>query len=298
MLPVAIVSVAIYPLGIPALFAFQLWKHRKKLDNDDVIARYGFLYESYRREAFLWDIWEMVRKLLLTGVIVLIFPGKSFQVVFIVLCNICFLTFILIEKPHAPGPGRNLAFLSSFAVTFTMMIGLVLNAYDDAQTYSGLLAFLLIAVDCTVALYTLKLVVMSLCGKRCARKKADKTVVVPSNTIAQRVKHFLAKMEKEDLRFMISEEQIVDFLKMSQAERDAYAARGGMQKAAMGYFLEIEKKMTSIESKERNTGKTNKVLRLLSSSGEKQNVEQLKSIRKQHGAQSKAYKEALTTLEK
>ena len=66
----------------------------------------------------------------------------------------------------------------------------------------------------------------------------------------------------------------------------------------MGYFLSIEKDMTSIESKERNTGKTNKVLRLLSSSGEKQNVEQLKSIRKQHGAQSNEYKEALTTLEK
>ena len=47
-----------------------------------------------------------------------------------------------------------------------------------------------------------------------------------------------------------------------------------------------------------NTGKTNKVLRFLSSSGEKQNVEQLKAIRKQHGAQSKEYKEALTTLEK
>lgn len=39
-------------------------------------------------------------------------------------------------------------------------------------------------------------------------------------------------------------------------------------------------KMTSIESQERQTGKTNKVLRLLSSSGEKQNVEQLKNIRK------------------
>lgn len=103
MLPVAIVSVAIYPLGIPALFAFHLWKHRKKLDNYEVIARYGFLYESCRREAFLWDIWEMLRKLLLTGVIVLIFPGKSFQVVFIAICNICFLTFTLIEKPHAPG---------------------------------------------------------------------------------------------------------------------------------------------------------------------------------------------------
>ena len=103
-------------------------------------------------------------------------------------------------------------------------------------------------------------------------------------------------MEKEDLELMISEEKICKFLKMSQSERDAYAARGEMQRAIMAAFITIEKKMTSIESKERNTGKTNKVLRLLSSSGEKQNVEQLKSIRKQHGAQSKEYKEALTKI--
>ena len=157
---------------------------------------------------------------------------------------------------------------------------------------------MLIAVNCTVALYTLKLVLMSLCGHRCARKKGDKTVVVPSNTIAQRVKHFLAEMEKEDLWFMISEEQIVDFLKMSQKERDAYAARGEMQKAIMAAFVTIENKMTSIESQERETGKTSKVLRLLSNSGGKHNVDELKIIRKEYGAQSKEYKNALTTLEK
>merc|ERR1712178_364731 len=86
------------------------------------------------------------------------------------------------------------------------------------------------------------------------------------NTIAQRVKHFLAEMEKEDLIFL-PEEQILYFLKMSQAERDAYTARGETQKAAMGYFVTIENKMTTIESQERNTGKTSKVLRLLSNSG-------------------------------
>ena len=85
-------------------------------------------------------------------------------------------------------------------------------------------------------------------------------------TIAHRVKHFLAEMEKEDLRFL-PEELIVDFLKMSQKERDAYAARGERQQAAMGYFLSIEKDMTSIESQERQTGKTSKALRLLSNSG-------------------------------
>jgi hypothetical protein len=42
--------------------------------------------------------------------------------------------------------------------------------------------------------------------------------------------------------------------------------------------LLLPKKMTSIESQERNTGKTSKVLRLLSNSGGKQKVEQLKSL--------------------
>jgi signal recognition particle GTPase len=116
-------------------------------------------------------------------------------------------------------------------------------------------------------------------------------------TIAQRVKHFLAEMEKEDLRFL-SEEQIVDFLKMSQKERDAYAARGEHQKIAMAYYTAIVNKMTSIESQERETGKTSKVLRLLSNSGGKHNVDELKTIRKEYGAQSKEYKNALTTLEK
>jgi hypothetical protein len=234
--------------------------------------------------------------LLLTGVIVLIFPGKSFQVVFVALCNLCFLTFLTIEKPHKPGGGRTLAFLSSFAITFTMLLGLVLKAFEDAQAYSGFLSFLLITVNCSVAFYTLKLIVTSLCGSHCVRKKANKTVVAPSDKIAERVKHFLAEMEKEDLELMISEEKICKFLKMFQNERDAYAARGEMQKAAMEYFLYIEKKMTEIESKERETGKTNKVLRLLSSSGEK--VEELKTIRKEYGAHSEAYKNAVTTLEK
>ena len=102
---------------------------------------------------------------------------------------------------------------------------------------------------------------------------------------------------KEDLRFL-PEELIIDFLKMSQKERDAYAARGEIQKCIMTTFVTIENKMTTIESQERQTGKTSKVLRLLSNSGGKHNVEELKTIRKEYGAQSEEYKNALTTLEK
>ena len=176
-----------------------------------------------------------------------------------------------------------------------MILGLVLKAFEDAQAYSGFLSFLLITVNCSVAFYTLKLIVTSLCGNRCVRKKSSKTAVAPSDKIAERVKHFLAKMQKEDLIFL-SEKQILYFLKMSQNERDAYAARGERQRGIMDSFSCVEKDMIQMESQERETGKTSKVLRLLSSSGEK--VEELKTIRKEYGAQSEKYKNAVSALEK
>ena len=179
-----------------------------------------------------------------------------------------------------------------------MLLGLVLKTVEDAQAYRGFLALLLITVNCSVALYTLKLIVTSLCGNRCVRKKANKTVVAPSDKIAERVKHFLAEMRhrQKDLFYMMSEAQICSFLKMSQNERDAYATHGEMQKSVIGHFCTIEKEMAKIESKERETGKTSRVLRLLSSSGEK--VEELKRLRKEYGAQSEEYKNAVIRIEK
>ncbi len=47
-------------------------------------------------------------------------------------------------------------------------------------------------------------------------------------------------------------------------------------------LLTTKTKMASIESQERNTGKTSKVLCLLSSSGEKQKVEQLKNYKERY----------------
>ena len=68
-LPIAIIALILYPLGVPIYFAFELFVHRRELDNDTVLARYGFLYSAYRRGAYLWDIWELIQKLFLTGAV-------------------------------------------------------------------------------------------------------------------------------------------------------------------------------------------------------------------------------------
>ena len=57
------VALMLYLLGIPAYFGFKLWALRNQLDDTNVLARYGFLYEMYRRDNYWWDVYEMLQKL-------------------------------------------------------------------------------------------------------------------------------------------------------------------------------------------------------------------------------------------
>ena len=146
-------------IGIPAFFAYQLFRKRKHLDDRHVLNRLGFLYAIYRRETYLWDIWEMLQKLFLTGIIALIFPGKDLQVVVVVLADLGFLCILLTYKPHSKGPGRNLAMLSSIAITLTMYCGLILKTVDGLEEtiqYKIAIDIFLISINCSVAAYALK----------------------------------------------------------------------------------------------------------------------------------------------
>ena len=152
-LPWGIIGVALYPLGIPAYVGVALWRRRHRLEETAVVHRYGFLYEMYRRENYWWDVYEMLQKLFLTGVIVLIFPGKTLQVVLVVLADLGFLMNLLIQKPHQKGPTRNLAMMANMAMTLTMYCGLVLVTVDGTEKYSLLFDLVLIIMNGAVAVY-------------------------------------------------------------------------------------------------------------------------------------------------
>jgi hypothetical protein len=148
-----VLGVLAYPLGIPAFFGWSLWSRRHRLDETDVAHRYGFLYEMYRRENYWWDVYEMLQKLFLTGVIVLIFPKSELQVVIAVLADLCFLMNLLIQKPHVAGPTRNLAMMGNMAITMTMYCGLVLTSVKGTEEHQLLFDFVLVLMNGTVAAY-------------------------------------------------------------------------------------------------------------------------------------------------
>ena len=263
----------------------------------------------------------MIRKLYLTGFIVLIAPGKAFQVILVALSNVCFLTFLTVMKPHSSVDQRNLAVISDFAITFTMLLGLTLKTVEDTGDYSTLYAMLLVGVNVIVVLYALRLFALTISTAVFAKcykpKKTAKVAISHSSTgeekIRKRVEHFVAV---EGISWP-SREGFCDYLNMTEEERKKIARKGAFENDIAGFFATMEKKMKKFEHSERdhdnamqatkvfaslassNSGK--KDAEILKSSGNmpssgESKAEYLKVIRKKHGAQSKEYKEALVQI--
>jgi hypothetical protein len=89
----AAVMIIIYPLGIPALYAWLLWSNRHKLSSKNdlsvrIINRHRdaslrptrILWKTYTPKMYYWEVVECMRRLLLTGAIVFIKPGTRAQV--------------------------------------------------------------------------------------------------------------------------------------------------------------------------------------------------------------------------
>ena len=65
---VAFLCVAIWPLGIPLLYALLLWarRHALRADFTTTLSRAtDFLWQDYHFHAFMWEPLEMCRKLAL-----------------------------------------------------------------------------------------------------------------------------------------------------------------------------------------------------------------------------------------
>jgi hypothetical protein len=75
------VMVVVYVVGLPLVSFALLWRHRTLLFGSSsgaraVQRRLGFLYEGYGQSAWLWEVEEQVRKLLLAAMAVLLDAGS------------------------------------------------------------------------------------------------------------------------------------------------------------------------------------------------------------------------------
>ena len=83
----------------PAVLLFILMKHRKALHTPSIFARFGFLYSPFRQGCELWELHELTRKLLLTGIVVF-FPPVSRAAVCIIVCMVNVATLAYFRPYH------------------------------------------------------------------------------------------------------------------------------------------------------------------------------------------------------
>jgi hypothetical protein len=81
-----------YAFCIPAFWLFSLYENRNRLNSFETQQRLGFLYVCYKdrsesKWAYLWDVFETIRKIVLGSLIVFVDPGSMSQLgVFFIAC--------------------------------------------------------------------------------------------------------------------------------------------------------------------------------------------------------------------
>ena len=86
----------VYPLGIPAFFAFLLFRNRRVLHNKDLrenvssVRAISDLWKPYKPSRFYYEIIEFVRRVMLMLVGLFVFPGSATQVALTVMIAVIF----------------------------------------------------------------------------------------------------------------------------------------------------------------------------------------------------------------
>jgi hypothetical protein len=150
----AFIMGVVYMAGLPLSVLWILWRRRHKLfatERDSkgqhmlvavTVEKYGFLYEDYGPSAWWWEVEELVRKLLLSAVIVLIDEGSPLQVTLAVLISGWAHVLHAVYKPWGAGSVLyRLQHGALFVTSFVFLMGLLFKVdgvSTRSDTYGGL----------------------------------------------------------------------------------------------------------------------------------------------------------------
>eukprot|EP00943_MAST-04B_sp_MAST-4B-sp1_P005244 g5244.t1 len=135
-----------FTIGFPLLMALYIRRHRNELYTPKIQSRIGFLYSGFTKHAEFWEVHEIIRKTMLTGVIIYLQSRPTIQaIVAIMICVISVSTLNYFE----PQKNRVIFWLAemSFIITTLKFLSAValIAARDSAERDS--IGTLLIFLD-------------------------------------------------------------------------------------------------------------------------------------------------------
>ncbi|GMI40537.1 hypothetical protein TeGR_g4102 [Tetraparma gracilis] len=130
------VMMVVYPVGIPTLYGVLLWRARLQLQEDgreevERLHKTAFLWQDYEPELWWFEVFDCVRRLSLTGLLVFVFKGQASQIVVaMVLASVSVVAFVHF-RPFVKDANDNLAIVSQVAIFFTLLAALLKREVMD-----------------------------------------------------------------------------------------------------------------------------------------------------------------------
>lgn len=149
----AIIMVCVYPVGIPALFAWWLARNRQQLTNpsrEGMVHLHKFrgLWAAYKPSCYYYEVVECSRRIVLTGAAVLVFPNSADQIAVVLLLAVL---FMFISESLSPFEAKFDMWLYRWGngiVLGSMYVALLLKfeiTGEESQTSIAMTAMLIVA---------------------------------------------------------------------------------------------------------------------------------------------------------
>eukprot|EP00519_Triparma_laevis_P016028 CAMPEP_0182496482 /NCGR_PEP_ID=MMETSP1321-20130603/5116_1 /TAXON_ID=91990 /ORGANISM="Bolidomonas sp., Strain RCC1657" /LENGTH=509 /DNA_ID=CAMNT_0024700111 /DNA_START=391 /DNA_END=1920 /DNA_ORIENTATION=+ len=154
---VSYAAILIYPVGIPTLYAYQLFKHREAIKDyknrktNNEIKHIAFLWRDYRPQYWWFEIYECFRRLSLTGMLVFFDTGSVLQLCFSIILGILSLQVYTECKPFEEPSENDLVRVSSLSIIFTLIAAIMFKLRsEDVTENSDRIGIALIIVNSLV----------------------------------------------------------------------------------------------------------------------------------------------------
>jgi hypothetical protein len=125
---VGLCFVLIYVIGVPAYTLFMLYSRRASLYNTEhpeffsTRRQWGGVFAQYEEEYFYWEVIEMVKKVILTGGLIIVAKGTSAQILVAEVICASYLLLVVRTLPYHSDADDLLQSVASISLLFTLMI--------------------------------------------------------------------------------------------------------------------------------------------------------------------------------
>lgn len=177
------VMIVIYPVGIPALYAYLLYTNRRVLAEEDedireesaVVKSISDLWKPYKPGRFYYEVIECGRRIMLAGVVVFIYPNTAAQVAVTLAIAV---VFMIVSEALAPYESRwdawisrtgHLVVFASMYLALLLKVDVSLENDSSQKTFEGIL----VAVNvCMIFAVAVEALIMALTLRK-EKKRGD-----------------------------------------------------------------------------------------------------------------------------